>query len=92
MSWNKDRKKHALTQDGLFSMYLQMETKWYAKNKKPGFQNVLFIFIPTEGCNTFLLIDNEEDILIYWYIYIYLSNSYVTDETLINTHCEINFR
>ena len=33
--------------------------------KKPGFQNVLFIFIPTEGCNTFLLIDNEEDILIY---------------------------
>lgn len=33
MSWNKDREKHALTQDGLFSMYLQMETKWYAKKK-----------------------------------------------------------
>lgn len=35
MSWNKDRKKHALTQDGLFSMYLQMETKWKAKKKNP---------------------------------------------------------
>ena len=35
------------------------------KPKKPGFQNVLFILIPTEGRNTFLLIDNEEDILIY---------------------------
>ena len=35
MSWNKDRKKHALTQDGLFSMYLQMETKWKAKKKTP---------------------------------------------------------
>lgn len=34
MSWNKDREKHALTQDGLFSMYLQMETKWKAKRKK----------------------------------------------------------
>ena len=95
MPWNKDREKHALTQDGLFSMYLQMETKWKAKKKtsKPGFQNVLFIFLPTEGGNTFLLIDNEEDIFRFIDVFPFIyQHSYVTDETLINTHCEINFR
>lgn len=63
------------------------------KTNKPGFQNVLFIFLPTEGGNTFLLIDNEEDIFRFIDVFPFIyQHSYVTDETLINTHCEINFR
>ena len=64
MPWNKDREKHALTQDGLLVCTSRWKQNGKPKKKtnKPGFQNVLFIFLSTEGGNTFLLIDNEEDI------------------------------
>ena len=46
----------------------------------------MFIFFPTKGGNTFLLIDNEEDILRFIDVFAFIyQHSYVTDETLIHT-------
>jgi len=54
--------------------------------KKKNLVSKMFIFFPTEGGNTFLLIDNEEDILRFIDVFAFIyQHSYVTDETLIHT-------